>query len=216
LAAVATQLEQKLGIGAQVELALALRVENILAATIAWRAAQFSSAAVAAKLHDLHAQQQPVGLAAAMLDELETRLGIAPPSDFLPERIKAIRQKIVGEMPAADAARRKSLDADLETAFIAVQLYSYRPGYIEAHPTIERVAETIDKLEEDVLGVRSANIRGRRRAVIAFGDPIMVDSKTSREGIPRLNDALRSRVQALIDGIETQRTGQHAPFAMRS
>jgi hypothetical protein len=205
LVAVAEQLERQLGVTPPRESELASRVERILAATMRWRASQYATAADRARIDELPLAQRPQALAAALLDELELRLNVAGSSDFLPERIKAIRQRIVEQMPSTDAAQRRSLVADLETAFVAVQLYSYRPGYLAAHPTIERIAETIDKLEEDVLGLRTANIRGRRRAVIAFGEPMMVDGSTSRQDIPRLNERLRSAVQSLVDALEARR-----------
>ena len=55
---------------------------------------------------------------------------------------------------------------------------------------------------EDFLGVRSANIRGRKRGIIAFGEPLLIDRPGSRDDVVRLGVELRRRVQALIDEIE--------------
>src|SRR3712207_8394705 len=44
---------------------------------------------------------------------------------------------------------------------ILVQLYSYPGDYLAERPTIERLAETVDKLEEDGLGYHMARPRGR-------------------------------------------------------
>ena len=58
--------------------------------------------------------------------------------------------------------------------FLVVQLYSYPGDYVAESPTIERVAETLDKFEEDVLNRFSATVRGSRRSRVAFGEPILV------------------------------------------
>jgi hypothetical protein len=141
-----------------------------------------------------------------VLERVERRLAIAPLSDFLPERVKRIRQTVVERLSGSiDETERQQLADELEQAFLAVQLYSYRPEYLDGHPSIERLSETIDKYEEDFLGVRSANIRGRKRGIIAFGDPLVVDRPGSREDVGRLGEELRRRVQTLINEIEAGR-----------
>jgi hypothetical protein len=69
---------------------------------------------------------------------------------------------------------------------------------------VERVAETLDKLEEDVLHVPEARVRGRRRATIALGEPVEVAAfagGSSRRAAPALTEELERRVQALLDGL---------------
>ncbi|MEX2186949.1 MAG: 1-acyl-sn-glycerol-3-phosphate acyltransferase [Pirellulales bacterium] len=147
-------------------------------------------------------------LKATLIERLEQRLKITPQSTFLAERVKRIRQSIVERRSeTTDVDERKRLDDDLERAFVAVQLYSYRPEYLDGTPSLERLAETIDKYEEDFLGVRSANIRGRKRSVIAFGEPLVLDRAGSRDDVPRLGEELRRRVQALIDALNAERAG---------
>ena len=57
-----------------------------------------------------------------------------------------------------DEETRAKLRADLEDLFLVVQLYSYPGDYVAEKPSIERMAETLDKLEEDVLERFSAKV----------------------------------------------------------
>ena len=50
-----------------------------------------------------------------------------------------------------DEKTRQRLQEELDDLFLAVQLYSYPGDYVAEEPTIERMAETLDKFEEDVL-----------------------------------------------------------------
>lgn len=213
LEAVMGRLEARLGMPSGQGDTLAERLRRFTATAVAYRERQYlgkeaaredsaasDSAALVARL---------VTLRTAMVERLEGRLNVKPQVKFLPERIKRIRQAIIERRGKAESDAERSrldadLDADLELAFVAVQLYSYRPEYLDGEPSIERLAETIDKYEEDFLGVRSANIRGRKRGVIAFGEPLLLERAGSREDVPRLGEELRRRVQALLDGINAE------------
>ena len=79
----------------------------------------------------------------------------------MPERVKAVRQQIITrltELPADDPLRRQG-EQDLEDVFLVVQLFSYPGDYVAQQPTVERLAETLDKFEEDILHVKTAGIR---------------------------------------------------------
>ena len=77
------------------------------------------------------------------------------------------------------------------------------PGnYVSERPSIERIAETLDKFEEDVLGASTATC-GRRKVVVTFGDPIIVDrAGDKREATASLTKLLEQRVQMLLDKTE--------------
>lgn len=204
LEAVMDPLEARLGLPSGQGDALVQRLRRFTAAAVAHRERQYLKAEAAsadtAACDSASLATRLVTLRTALVERLEGRLNVKPQVKFLPERIKRIRQAIIerrGE--AASGAERSRLDADLEEAFVAVQLYSYRPEYLDGAPSIERLAETIDKYEEDFLGVRSANIRGRKRGIIAFGEPLLLERAGSREDVPRLGEELRRRVQALLD-----------------
>ncbi|MEN8128470.1 MAG: glycerol acyltransferase, partial [Planctomycetota bacterium] len=73
---------------------------------------------------------------------------------------------------------------------------------VAAKPTIERMAETLDKFEEDILRVQTATVRGSRKATVAFGEPIPVKlASDKKQSISTLTAKLEKAVQTLIDSI---------------
>jgi 1-acyl-sn-glycerol-3-phosphate acyltransferase len=143
-------------------------------------------------------------LSGHILATVEARHGIDASGDLTPERVKALRGlalRKLSELPEGDPAR-KPIEHDLDDLFLVVQLYSYPGDYVAERPTIERMAETLDKFEEDVLGVYSASIRGQRRAIVSFGEPIEVHGdRKGRDGIPEVTRRLETAVQQQLDNI---------------
>lgn len=143
-------------------------------------------------------------LAQHILGTIEARYGVEHRADATPERVKTLRGlalKKLSELAAGDAARRP-YEHDLDDVFLVVQLFSYPGDYVAERPTIERMAETLDKFEEDVLGVYSATIRGPRRAIVSFGEPIQVDGqRKDKSDVPNLTRALETAVQSQLDRI---------------
>ena len=74
--------------------------------------------------------------------------------------------------------------------------------------TIEKVIMLyggLDKFEEDVLRKPTAAIRGTRRAVISFGEPIPVEpGKSGKPEIHALTERLEQSVQTLLDNIQLE------------
>jgi hypothetical protein len=84
--------------------------------------------------------------------------------------------------------------------FFVVQLFSYPDNYLGKQPTIERLAETMDKLEEDLLEKPMPSIQGRRQAVIQFGEPIPVGPDLKKHlNVENLTTKLQRNVQSLLD-----------------
>ena len=84
--------------------------------------------------------------------------------------------------------------------FLVVQAFSYPGDYVAQRPSVERMAETLDKFEEDVLGVETATIRGARTATVTFGEPIAVEASRGKKGAASvLTRTLEERVQGLLD-----------------
>jgi 1-acyl-sn-glycerol-3-phosphate acyltransferase len=137
-----------------------------------------------------------------LLKQLEDRHQVSGAGMTTPERVKALRRRIldqVQQLPDTDPARQ-ACERSLEDVFLAVQLYSYPGDYVSEQPSIERIAETLDKLEEDVLGVPTAAIRGTRRAEVTFGEPIVVEPGRSQKGAShRLTLHLEEAVQQLLE-----------------
>lgn len=103
--------------------------------------------------------------------------------------------------------------ADLDDLFLVVQAFSYPGDYVDERPSVERLAETLDKFEEDVLGAATATVRARRRAVVVFGEAVEVggggrweEEREAASGGGRLSAGeltgmLEGRVRGLLDGI---------------
>jgi len=89
-----------------------------------------------------------------------------------------------------------------------VQLFSYPGDYVAEKPSIERLAETLDKFEEDLLGKYSATVRSARRATVRFGEPVAVETGRSRREAARvLTDTLERRVQEMLDELSASEGG---------
>jgi 1-acyl-sn-glycerol-3-phosphate acyltransferase len=139
-------------------------------------------------------------LAEAILGRLEERHQ-AEASGTIPERIKELRRRCLEQLADVDveSPQCKQLNDDLDDVFLAAQAFSYPGDYVAESPNIERLAETLDKFEEDVLH-RSATVRGTRRATVTFDEPVPVESgKRSKTAAAELTDLLESRVQAMLD-----------------
>ena len=102
--------------------------------------------------------------------------------------------------PKLDDAARQQLERDMEDLFFVIQLYSYPGDYVAEKPSIERIAETLDKFEEDVLGATYPKPRGTRHATVRFGEPIsLANERASRDATATLTTQLEQRVQGLLD-----------------
>ena len=130
-------------------------------------------------------------------------------SGSVPERVKLLRGKIrkVLTDPQAGISKEqeKGLYDDLDTLFLAVQLYSYPGQYLREKPTIHRIAETVLKLEEDVLG--QATYPAPREVRVRFGEPIQVKqfleerSLNVKTGVRPMTELLADTIQSLIESM---------------
>jgi len=127
-----------------------------------------------------------------LLADMEGRRGRAPAASTVPERVRALRSRIRRALldpkakPSPDE-RRRLLD-DLKRIHVAYQVYSYPGVYLAENPNDNRVAETLMKLEEDLLG--KATYPVSRTATITFGEPIDVTSLLQSGTLPEKGGAL--------------------------
>ncbi|MBL1216825.1 MAG: 1-acyl-sn-glycerol-3-phosphate acyltransferase [Planctomycetes bacterium] len=180
-------------------------------------------------------------LADSILRQLESRYGLGPKDEAadeqaakaratIPERVKAVRQASLERLnaiehpedgtaalePEALAVEREAIARDLDDVFLVVQAFSYPGDYVTEKPTIERLAETLDKFEEDVLGVKTASIRAARRVIVSFGEPIEVNADRSGDGPKKkqtpakLTAELEQGVQTLLDEIGSSANSRNA------
>ena len=141
-------------------------------------------------------------LAREVLRRLEERHGVEPGDATIPERVKELRHISLSglEKAAPGDPQARQLNDDLDDLFLVVQLFSYPGDYVAEQPSIERLAETLDKFEEDVLGKYSATVRSTRRVTVRFGKPVPARPSRDRKAAAReLTSTLEDRVQAMLD-----------------
>jgi hypothetical protein len=122
--------------------------------------------------------------------------------DSVPLRVKVLRRALIEKMvdeKLADADRREASDM-LENLHLVLQLYSYPGDYVSAKPSILRMAETIEKFEEDVQG-GVAFPKGKRTATVKLGKPIDVKQfagSRPRVATQELTAKLEESIKALM------------------
>ena len=129
----------------------------------------------------------------------QKHMGKTSGGDPIPLRVKMLRQQLLAEVweqncdPAAVGAVRDAL-ADVH---LALQLYSYPGDYISSQPSVERMAETIEKFEEDIHG-RYAPPKGKRRANLKVGKPICVKQQLEEGRMRVVSERLTGRLESAL------------------
>jgi hypothetical protein len=173
------------------------------------RVYRLAAAALALKEIEHMGQTQPgtvperlEALCAFVLNKLEERYSLAGAGDSIPRRVKKLRQAAIERLNelSDNASQREVIARDLDEVFLAVQLFSYPRKYLAERPSIDRLADTLDKLEEDILGVAHATVRGRRRATLSVGDPLLIAADKQRQpSAAELTFLLETSVQQLLN-----------------
>ena len=146
-------------------------------------------------------------LTTRLLDAIDERRRGAVKPGTVPERVKALRRCCLDDLaasPTEEVARQAR--RDLHDIFVAIQAYSYPGNSMREGPTLERVAEVLIKLEEDVLGAAVGAPPGDRRAVLSVGEPIdagaiLKASGKARVAVPSLSAEIERRIQGKLDTI---------------
>jgi 1-acyl-sn-glycerol-3-phosphate acyltransferase len=151
-------------------------------------------------------QERLAQLCENMLTEVEARYPRDAKAVTPPERVRALRFRIRRRLLDAEnppsAADREILLDDLDRVFTALQAHSYIGDYLTVDPTLDRRAEMVMKLEEDLLGF--PNYPVARRARVTAGEPIPVSDLLNSGEIPakggalQLTDMLEQRLGALL------------------
>lgn len=123
-----------------------------------------------------------------------------------PERVRALRYRIRrrlldAQKPPTHDEKEMLLD-DLDRVFTALQAHSYIGDYLIVDPTLDRRAETILKLEEDLFGFPTYPIE--RTARVIAGEPISVSvllasgELPAKGGAVQLTELLEMRLSELL------------------
>lgn len=110
-------------------------------------------------------------------------------------------------------AQLGSLEKDLEEASLAGRLFSFGEDYLREHPTMERTAETIRKLEREVFHLYCPPQLGRRMAAVRLAPPIdareflpeYLERSRRKATILALTDRLQGELQRLISDLSKER-----------
>jgi hypothetical protein len=129
----------------------------------------------------------------------------------VPVRVKQLRRKLLEaacDENASGADGTDNLLPDVRDALadvhLALQLYSYKGDYVASKPSPERMAETVEKFEEDLYGVEATPC-GWRHATVTFGEPIDVKpflTGKSRTAATELTARLEGDLQRLMSPTE--------------
>jgi hypothetical protein len=143
-----------------------------------------------------------------ILCDLEKEHSLKDRGGIIPERVKEARKAIIkaSEKEGLTENERTRLSHQMDDLFFVIQLFSYPGNYVEQKPSLERIAETLDKFEEDVLGADYPGIRGERHAVVRFGEPLeLPKERENKNAISEWTDLLEQKVQGLLDEINAAR-----------
>jgi 1-acyl-sn-glycerol-3-phosphate acyltransferase len=138
-----------------------------------------------------------------LLERHETAyLKKTPSAETVALRVKALRRCLfeIWTDEKCDVEARRLARLALDDVQLALQAYSYPGNYVTEKPSVERLAETMEKLEEDLDGY--ARPKGRRRARVVFGEPIDL-AEVSGGGRQRVvaqqvTDRLETEIQQLM------------------
>ncbi len=137
-----------------------------------------------------------------IMAQVESRHALDGTGKCIPERVKVARKTIMEQLSqeSIEDGQKQKLESDLEDLFLVVQSFSYPGDYVVDQPSIERMAETLDKFEEDVLRKPTASIKARRRAKVQFGDPIeVVGDRKAKGQTTTLTSKAEQAVQSMLD-----------------
>jgi hypothetical protein len=198
LRAALERLEQRLLLRVQAERTLSQRVLRVAEGALALKELDYFGQTHSGKLSDRARR-----LAEATLIEVENRQSIGRSDAPALSRVRSARQRVLKALEKCqpEDLQREQLQCDLDNLFFVEQLSCYPTDYDAENPVVHRLAETLDKLEEDVLGIPVAPPRGPRQARLVFGNSIVVDpGSQSKES---LTESLEQRVQELLSGSQS-------------
>jgi len=126
-------------------------------------------------------------------------LGDAQSGPVVP-RVKALRIKILPAMieGTVDETERERRWEHLADLYLAQQISFYPPDYLAQYPSVDRMRETIERFEEDLTDVVTAN--GPQKAIIEVGEAIQVTAERDRRSdVDPLMTEIERSLQEMLD-----------------
>ncbi len=122
-----------------------------------------------------------------------------------PTRVRMLRGKIRSIILASETPGEETMTkcrASLDKLYVAIQLYSYPGQYLREKPSMDRIAETLHKFEEDIF--EDSKILGQRSVEITFCKPInLMDrlddlQKDSKRAVSDVTTEIEAAIQAVL------------------
>ena len=131
---------------------------------------------------------------------------LGKPSDLgIAIRIKNLRVKIFPDLSLnkLSASERKRRWVQIEDTYLAQQVDCYPEQYLAKNPSVDRILETVEKLEEDLTD--HSRLHRPMRVVIDVDEAIEVSPKRQRGAvIDPLSEEIRMRLEAKLETMQTE------------
>jgi len=146
-----SKLEDRIGWTPKPNLATDERILRLASGVLALKETEFLGHAGTGSI-----QERLTQLCETLLADTESRHSRDAKALTPPERVRAlryrIRRRLLDSEKPPTATEKDTLLDDLDRVFTALQAHSYIGDYLLGNPTLNRRAETILKLEEDLFG----------------------------------------------------------------
>jgi hypothetical protein len=144
-----------------------------------------------------------VRLIDGILVPLETEWKVKRRESDVPARVRGLRAAILPDMVEGGITdvERERRWRQLARLYLAQQLSLYPSGYLAGNPSVERVLETVERLEEDLTDV--ATVHRPLAATVQVGEPVEV-APGGDQAPAALMKEVRTRIETML-GIEAER-----------
>jgi hypothetical protein len=196
-----TDLERRLGWQPQSRLDLVERIEKLGGAMLALKEIEHFGAAQPGTLDERIAR-----LSDSHVSALEKRFLAHASDGWILERIRRLRQLLVRRLPEQDEEGRREARQALDTLLLCENLNAHSQDYLRADPSPERLAETVQRIEETVTDAGETPV-ARMGATGIVGPALDVRefvSSRGERGPDPLVQRLRPAIQELLDRMLAQ------------
>ncbi len=205
-----SRLEDRIGWKPKPSLPLDDRIMRLAAGVLALKETEYLGEASGGSI-----RERLAGLCERLLGDVEVRYPRDARAVTPPERVRAlrfrIRRRLLDPENTPEPAEREVLLDDMDRIFTALQAHSYLGDYLMADPTLDRRAQMVLKLEEDILGFPTYPV-ARTVRVIA-GEALDVSAMlakgelAAKGGAGALTALLEERLGVLLEGTDANVRG---------